>query len=602
MKNYFAKSIVIVAIAVAVLQSRDVAFAEPVTDARLHSASKEAANWLINGRDYNNQRFSPLAQINRDNVKKLKLKWKFRTGVPGTFQTTPLVADGKMYVSTAFSHVIAVDARTGSEVWRYKHERSTKKLFGGPSNRGVGLGYGKVFVATVDARLVALDRATGRKIWDVPLVTRESETESNSVIPTDNPILKDNVRGSTGVGASAAPLVYNGKVIVGITGVGYGLHLEKVAGSGLESAVVGIAGKYGQPGFLAAYDIETGAQIWKFETTKKLWEGQFAETTSYGENLHRDIKAEKEAAPRFRQAWKFGGGSIFHTPALDKESGLLFFGTGNPSPQAVGVGRPGDNLYTSSLVALDARTGKLVWYYQQVPHDLWGYDLASPPTLFDVEVRGKRVAAVGQASKMGWYFVHDRENGKLLFRSQAFVPQKNLFSPPNKEGIVVYPGAGGGANWSPTAYDPDLQFLYVASVHMPFEYKKHETAATPKSGPIAYTTLTPLKKFRKGTLSAIDLANNGRIAWQFTSTEPMVGGALTTQGGLVFSGEGNGDFSAFNSATGERLWAFKCGAGANAPPISFEIDGKQYIAIAAGGNALWGFKSGDSVFVFEIPE
>ncbi|MEO1542745.1 MAG: PQQ-binding-like beta-propeller repeat protein [Pseudomonadota bacterium] len=592
-------------IALAVLvqsQATGIALAEPVTDARLHAAGQETANWLINGREYNNQRFSPLTQIDRKNVKKLRLKWKFQTGVPGTFQATPLVENNVMYISTAFSHVIAVDARTGSEIWRYRHSLSAKKLFGGPSNRGVALGYGKVYVATVDARLVALDAATGRKVWEIPLVTRESDTESKAALSTNNPVLKDNVRGSTGVGAAAAPLVYNGKVIVGITGVGYGLHLEKVAGSGLESAVVGIAGKYGQPGFLAAFDAETGAQVWKFETTKDGWEGQFTETTAYGQNLGRDVEAEKNAAPRFRQAWKFGGGSIFHTPALDKSRGILFFGTGNPSPQGVGVGRPGDNLYTSSLIALDAKTGKLVWYFQQVPHDLWGYDVASPPTLFDVEINGKALAAVGQASKMGWYFVHERETGKFLFKSKAFVPQKNLFSPPSKDGITIYPGPGGGANWSPTAYDPELQFVYVSAVHMPFEYTKNETQATDKSEPTAYTTLKPLKKQRHGTLSAIDLANKGRIAWQFKSNEPMIGGTLATQGRLVFSGEGNGQFSAFDSVTGERLWTYDCGAGANAPPISFEVDGQQYIAIAAGGNALWGFKSGDSVLVFSLAE
>ncbi|MEQ8824416.1 MAG: PQQ-binding-like beta-propeller repeat protein [Filomicrobium sp.] len=557
---------------------------------------------MINGREYNNQRYSPLAQINRANVKTLRLKWEFKTGVAGTFQTTPLVENGIMYISTAFSHVIAVDAKTGSEVWRYRHSRRTKKLFGGPSNKGVALGYGKVYVATVDARLVALDAKTGRVVWDVPLVTRKIDTESKAVLSSDNPILKDNVRGSTGVGASAAPLLYNGKVIVGITGVGYGLHLEKVAGSGLESAVVGIAGQYGQPGFLAAFDSETGDEVWKFETTKEGWEGPFAERTAYGVDLKRDIEAEKEAAPRFRQAWKFGGGSIFHTPALDKETGVLFFGTGNPAPQGVGVGRPGDNLYTSSLVALDAETGKLVWYYQQVPHDLWGYDVASPPTLFDVEVKGQVVPAVGQASKMGWYFVHDRKSGKLLFRSEAFVPQQNLFSPPAESGTVIFPGPGGGANWSPTAYDPDLEFVFVNAVHMPFEYTKNETEATPNSEPIAYTTLKPLKKQRHGTLSAIDLSNKGRIAWQFKSTEPMIGGSLATAGRLVFSGEGTGQFSAFDSKTGEQLWTYKADAGANAPPVTFEVDGRQHVAVAAGGNALWGFKSGESVLVFSLPD
>ncbi len=579
------------------------ASAAEISDARMRSAGDDPANWILHARDYTNQRFSPLDQINTSNAGKLVPKWIFQTGIVGSFQTTPLVADGVMFISTPMSHVIALDAATGKQKWRYEHKRSAGKLCCGPANRGVSLGYGKVYVATVDAHLIALDQQTGSKIWDIALAKDQVTTEDRAVLQDADPRAQDAVSGSTGVGAVAAPLVYDGKVIVGITGVGYGMHFEDAVKKGQLTAVVGIAGKYGQPGFIAAFDAETGAEKWRFETIRNTkWEGDFVEKTAYGVDLRRDVAREKADAPQYADAWSFGGGSIWHSPAVDTKTGMIYFGTGNPSPQSMGDGRPGDNLYTVSLVALDAATGKLVWYYQQVPHDLWGYDVASPPVLFDATVDGKTVPAVGQASKIGWYFVHDRATGKLLFRSEEFVPHDNMFAPPTKEGVRVAPGAGGGANWSPTSYDSAKGVVYVAALHMPFTYRLETTPAKNGNPEVRYSAFEPAKEPQYGLLSAIDLKNEGKILWQRKTDEILVGGVLGTKGGLVFMGEGNGNFSAFDATDGKTLWSFQCGAGVNAPPITYAINGKQYVAVAAGGSSIWGFPSGDALVVFGLPD
>lgn len=594
------RSIITAAVAACLLASASPGHA--LDDTRMKAAASDTSNWLLHSRDYTNQRFSPLDQINTGNAAKLVPKFIYQTGINGTFSTTPVVADGIMYISTPFSNVVAIDAVTGKEKWRYEHKRTVDKLCCGPSNRGVSLGYGKVFIGTVDARLIALDQETGKKVWDVTVGESKNPTEDKNVLLEGDPRAKDSVSGSTGVGIVAAPLVYDGKVIIGITGVGYGLHFEDAVKTGQLTAVVGIAGKYGQPGFMAAFDAETGSEKWRFETTRKDWEGDFVEKTAYGVALNRDIAREKADAPEYKDAWSFGGGSIWHAPAVDTERGLLYFGTGNPSPQSMGEGRPGDNLYTMSLVALEAATGKLVWYYQQVPHDLWGYDVASPPVLFDAVVDGKTVPAVGQAGKVGWYFVHDRTTGKLLFKSDPFVPQDNIFVPPSKEGVRVAPGAGGGANWSPTSYDAAKGVVYVAALHMPFTYRLQTTPAKDGNPEVRYSAFEPAKEAHYGLLSAIDLKNNGKILWQHKTPEILVGGVLATKGNLVFMGEGNGAFSAFDAASGKKLWTFNCGAGVNAPPISYAVGGKQYVAVAAGGSSIWGFRTGDAVVVFGLPD
>jgi len=580
------------------------AVAAAIDDARLQAADEDAANWILPGRDYGDRRFSPLKDISRETVKRLVPKWIYQTGTAATFQTTPLVADGVMYVTAPFSHVMAVDARTGREIWRYEHKPATKKLCCGPANRGASLGYGRVYVATVDARLVALDQSTGKVVWDVALdpAATDGPSEDRGAISPGDATLKGAVSGATGVGANAAPLVYDGKIIIGITGVGYGLHLDSDRPGAPLGAVVGVAGRYGRPGFLAAYDAATGKEVWRFDTTKEGWEGEFLEKTAYGEKLPRDAAAEKAAAPDHKDAWRFGGGSIWHAPALDPKTGLIYFGVGNPSPQAAGESRPGDNLYTSSLVVLDAKTGRFVWSYQQTPHDLWGYDVASPPSLFDVDVGGRTVAAVGQASKLGWYFVHDRATGALLFKSEPYSPQSNLFHAPTPDGVVVAPGVGGGVNWSPAAVDPTSQTAFVAAMHWPATYRSQVIPAADGKPEVRYFSIEPVSEGTYGILAAIDLKAGGRIAWSTKLPQPLIGGALATAGGLVFTGEGGGDFSAFDATTGEKLWSFNCGAGVNAPPISFAVDGKQYVAVAAGGSQIWGFRQGGAVIVFGLPD
>jgi alcohol dehydrogenase (cytochrome c) len=577
--------------------------AEAIDDRRLKAAAETRGDWLHYGRDYTQQRFSPLDQINRQSVQRLVPKWIYQTGSAATFQTTPLVADGVMYLTAPFSHVVAVNAKTGRELWRYEHKRVSDKVCCGPANRGAALGYGKVYVATVDARLVALDQASGKPVWDIALAERDTTaTEDKKVLATGDPLHGRNITGSTGVGAVIAPLVYDGKVIVGITGVGYGLHLDSPRPGAPLGAVVGVAGRYGRPGFLAAYDAVTGKQLWKFDTTQDGWEGQFRTETPDGVALNRDIAAEKASLAQFRDAWKFGGGSIWHTPAVDVTTGMIYFGVGNPSPQAADSTRPGDNLYTVSLVALDASTGKLAWHYQQVPHDMWGYDVASPPTLFDAKVDGKPVPAVGQASKLGWYYVHDRRDGKLLFKSEAFVPQDNLFARPTPQGVRITPGPAGGSNWSPTSFDAARGTVYVAGMHIPMIYRTDELPADGDKPAVPYFVIEPSQEANWGTLTALDLSNKGRIAWQAKTEQPLVGGVLATAGGLVFTGEGDGTFAAFDATTGERAWSFNCGAGVNAPPVSYEVDGKQYVAVAAGGSQIWGFRQGGAVVVFGLAD
>ncbi|HPG89722.1 MAG TPA: PQQ-binding-like beta-propeller repeat protein, partial [Hyphomicrobium sp.] len=569
---------------VAGLQILQLAHAAGIDDARMKAAASDTGNWLLHSRDYTNQRFSPLDQVNAKTVKRLVPKWIYQTGTAATFQTTPLVADGVMYLSAPFSHVMAVDAATGAELWRYEHKSTAKKLCCGPANRGVALGYGKVYVATVDARLIALDQKTGAVLWDIAIVSPDGDpTEDATNLARDK--LKDqNVAGSTGVGAVAAPLVANGLVITGITGVGYGLHLDSNRPGAPLGAVVGFSGRFGRPGFLAAYDAATGKKVWHFDTTQEGWDGEYRSTTPDGVPLNRDIAAEKAAAKDNKDAWRFGGGSIWHTPALDTERGVIFLGLGNPSPQAAGEGRPGDNLYTSSLVAIELKTGKLLWHYQQIPHDIWGLDVASPPVLFDAKVGAETIPAVGQASKLGWFYVHDRATGKLLYKSEAFVPQENMFSLPTPEGVKVSPGVGGGANWSPVSLDTANNRAFIAAMHLPTTYRSAEIPAADGKPAIKYVVLDTDTAEKWGTLTALDLAANGKILWQQKTKDPLVGGVLATAGGLVFNGEGSGDFAAYDAATGEKLWRFACGAGVNAPPISYAIDGKQYVAVAAGGS------------------
>jgi glucose dehydrogenase len=569
----------------------------------INANNTKTQDWPSYGQDYSSKRFSAATQINTQNVKNLAQTWAFKSGVVASFQATPIVQDGVMYLSLPFNHVVALDAKTGKQLWRYEHDlRKDWKLCCGPANRGVAVFAGRVFIGTVDARLIALNAKTGAKEWDIDVVENAILTEGQDSLDKSDPNSARKVTGGTGVGIAMAPVVYKGKVIVGITGVGYGLHIDNPREDAPLGAVIGVAGRYGRPGFLAAYDVNNGKRVWQFDTIPdKGWEGVFAEKLEDGVTFNRDVAQEKTDLAKYPDAARFGGGSAWSTPAIDATTDTLYFGTGNPSPQMNDISRPGDNLYTVSLVALDVNTGKRKWHYQQVPHDLWGYDLASPPVLFNYNFNGKTIAAVGQASKTGWFYIHDRATGKLLKKSDAFVPQQNMFKKATFEGMVVYPGILGGANWSPVSVDEANQRVFVAAIHAPIKYTLHETPGKGGAPAIRYAASEPTQDPRWGLLSSIDLSS-GKIIWQNKTTQPLIGGVLGTAGGLVFMGEGNGSFNAYNSQTGEMLWQAKSEFGVNAPPITYTIDGVQYIAVASGGSSIFGYKQGDVLLVYALPK
>jgi glucose dehydrogenase len=574
----------------------------------LPSYASDAANtnsdqdWAYYGKDHTNQRFSPLTQINTGNVGKLKLAWKYNTGMSATFQTSPIVVAGVMYITTPFNDVIALHAETGTEIWRYHHELRTDKFCCGPANRGPAVKYGKVYTVTIDSRLIALDQNTGEVLWDITITDPDAGKgellepllgvkELGGAVQT----------GQTGYTANLAPQIYDGKIFVGITGAGYGLHLEFEEDGKQILSVGGLSGGgHGLRGFLVAYDAHSGEEIWRWYTVPESgWEGQWRETTPDGINLNRDIPAEKKSFDRYKDTWRYGGGSIYTTPAIDPESGLIYIGTGNPSPQMDDTTRPGDNLHTVSLVALDINSGKMQWYYQQVPHDRWGYDVASPPVLFDYINDGKTIKAVGQASKLGWFYIHDRKTGELLLRSEPFIQQENLFAKPDEDGERIVPGTLGASSWSPVAYHPGLQSVYIAGIYQPSMFYSRTLTPEPGKPWESYTFFRQTDEDDWGMFSAVSV-NTGKILWQQKTDEPMVGGVLATAGNLIFTGEGNGYFNAYDAGTGEKLWQYKSEFGVNAPPVSFAINGKQYIAVAAGGNSLFGYKTGDEILVFSL--
>ncbi|KAB2970611.1 PQQ-binding-like beta-propeller repeat protein [Zoogloea sp.] len=559
--------------------------------------------WPTYGLDHSNRRYASIGQINTANVATLTRAWAYQSGVKATFQATPIMVDRKVFLSLPFNDVVALDAVSGRLLWRYTHmRRKDYPLCCGPANRGVAVADGKVFIGTVDARLVALDASSGKVLWDVEVADGDSaRRESVTTLTESDPLRKATIAGQSGVGIAMAPVVHKGKVLIGVTGVGYGLHLDSDRDGAPLGAVVGFAGSYGRPGFLAAFDVNTGKRVWQFDTiAPSHWEGEFRRTTPDGVPLHRDIEKERADLPKYPDAARYGGGSAWSTPAIDAENGLLYFGTGNPSPQMDGSSRPGDNLYTVSLVCLEVETGRIRWHYQQVPHDQWGYDVASPAVLFDYPLNGERVPAVGQAAKIGWYYIHNRLTGELLRKSDEFVVHQNTFTNPTPEGQVILPGVLGGINWSPTAVDEKRLIAYVPAIHWPVKYTKRAIPATQEKPALEYTTLEPLMDVpRWGVLSAIDLAT-GRMKWQHRTAQPLVGGVLATAGELVFMGEGNGRFNAYDAATGQTLWSDQLDAGVNAPPITWQIDGIQYVGVAAGGNQIFGYKAGDTFQVYRL--
>jgi alcohol dehydrogenase (cytochrome c) len=317
--------------------------------------------------------------------------------------------------------------------------------------------------------------------------------------------------------------------------------------------------------------------------------------------LHRNIAREKADSAKFADTWKTGGGSVWQAPAVDRELGLVIFTVGNPSPDLDGSGRPGDNLHTNSIVALDFRTGRLKWHYQQIPHDVWDLDTTSPVVLIEVaDSTGQRVKAVAQAGKHGWVDILDRATGKPIRRTANFVPQANMYALPTLKGTRMLPGANGGSEWSAPAYNPTTGYLYVLGLHQPMLYKVRSEPLKPPAmwlGGAFVGTGEP----EYGLFSAVDLSS-GRIAWQIRIAKPMIGGALATAGGVVFTGTPDKEFLAFDAKSGKQLWSYRANGGVNAPPATYAVGGRQYVAVAAGGNFQINSPRSDELLVFALQD
>lgn len=532
------------------------AFATPsgaqVTDDILSSGHRgDPSTWPYYGGDYSQSRYSDLDQINRDNVKRLQPAWTFHTGVYNVssgLETTPVVHGGAMYLTTPRvgrdQWVIKLDARDGREVWRTALPQGAAVFCCGANNRGATLYEDKVYVATIDASLYALDQETGVIAWKVATA-----------------------RGEDGYSQTSAPLAFNNKIILGAAG-----------------------GEYGIRGFLKAFDADTGELLWTWYTIPSPedggWLGDWVETLpGVGLSLNRDIAAEKASVERYPNAWKTGGGAVWTTPSMDPNLGLVYVITGNPGPDYDGTVRPGDNRWSDSICAIRAMDGTLAWAFQYLPHDIWDSG-GPPPILFDVEWEGKSVPAVGLFTKIGFFYLFDRATGKLLKVSEPYAPQQNFLAPLTTEGIVIAPGSAGGSNWSPTAYSPVTRLAYTAGMHWPMRMTtrpggEYRAGASYQGGNASFGVGDELEKW--GLLTAMDPIA-GRVAWQTRTKLPLFSGVIATAGGLVFAGQSDNSFDAWDAASGEHLWRWETDAGCNAAPMTYESAGRQFVVVACGGS------------------
>lgn len=544
------------------------------------------SNWSTHGGDLYNRRYSQLDRITTKNVKDLKPAWITSLGSGKEFkysgEATPLVVDGVMYVTTGANNVIALDAVSGEKVWEYEPDidEGLDTVCCGWNNRGVAVGDGKVFATLLDARLIALDQKTGEVLWETEVANWEE-----------------------GYTITNAPLYYNGKVYTGVAG-----------------------GEYGIRGRMMAYDSDLGREVWRFNTIPGPGEEGYDQGSwPYGEN----------------DSWLTGGAPVWQTPAVDPELGYIYFAAGNTAPDLDGSNREGDNLFADSVLALDAETGEYKWHFQEVHHDIWDLDPANPVVLYDVEMDGEMRKGIAQAGKTSWVYFLDRTNGKPLVgidekevpqeerqktaatqpypKGDSFVPQEvteedvkrdlsdafegeigKIFDPFWDVPLTLRPSPQGGANWPPSAYNPETEYFYVLGNNNYFSFARHEDQEFSEGDAYMGSVWAPVQEApQRGTVTAIDVKTN-KIAWQVEWDAIAYSGVLTTKGNLVFVGHNDGRIIAYDAKTGDQVWEYMTDAGANAPPISYEVDGVQYISILSAGNALAGSKHGDKLFTFAL--
>jgi alcohol dehydrogenase (cytochrome c) len=519
-----AKILVVLTITLSTVNAQD------ITTKDLLDGLANPARWLTYSGDYTGQRFSPLTQITPANVGQLAAQWTFQTGVNNKFEASPIVIDGTLYITGALNHAWAIDGRTGKQIWRYQRALPQGlKVCCGLVNRGFAVLGDRLFMVTLDAHVVALEMKTGKVIYDIEMAA-----------------VKD------GFAATGAPLVVKDKVIVGVAG-----------------------GEFANRGFIDAYDAKTGARAWRFYTIP-------APGEPGSETWQGDI-------------WQRGGGPTWLTGTYDPALNLLYWGTGNPSPDWDGTVRPGDNLYTGSLVALDADTGTLKWHYQYTPHDTHDWDANEIPVLADLMIRDRPRKVVIMANRNGFFYVNDRVTGEFLL-GKPFVnttwakeigsdgrPRVLPDTDPTPAGTVACPDWYGGTNFMSPSYDPGRKLFFVTVRETCARFISRPTPATSGLGDrtLGGTVQMVNDPKRYGALRAIDPVTAER-KWEIVYNDAGWAGVLATAGGVVFSGDHEGNFFAAESATGRKLLTFQTGAAIYAPPTSYAIDGRQYVVMPSG--------------------
>ena len=492
---------------------------------------KDPTRWLTNGGEYNGQRSSPLTQITPENVSQLTPQWTFQTGTLGSFQTTPVVVDGVLYVTGFNNNAWAIDGRSGRTIWRYRRELPDDlKLCCSAVNRGFAVLGDRLFMATLDAHLIALDMKTGTVLYDVELADH-----------------------ALGYSATVAPLVVKDKVIVGIAGAEYGIR-----------------------GFIDAYDAQTGKRAWRFYTV-----------AGPGDPGARSWPMDSDA-------YKRGGGSVWVTGTYDPQMNTVFYGTGNPGPDYYSAVREGDNLYTASLVALDADTGQLRWHYQFTPHDVHDWDSTQVPVLADIAVAGQSRKVVMFANRNGFFYTLDRNTGKVIV-AKPFVTTtwakeigpdgRPVLLPghlPDEDGEKTCPDLGGGTNFMSPSYDPVTRLFFVTARETCATFFAYDQPFKPGEQYTGGATSRPRDQKNFGAVRAIDPVT-ATIKWEFRYPTTSASGVLTTASGLVFAGDGDGNIMGFESRTGKNLWHYQLGFPMRSTAgTTYMLDGRQYLLVPAG--------------------
>ena len=501
----------------------------PVTWERLVNAADEPENWLMYSSTLDSQRHSRLTQVNTDNVTELEFKWAYQIPEIDRAETTPTVVDGIMFITEAPSNVVAVDAVTGRQYWRYDHEMPDDlRICCGRNNRGVAILGETLYMSTLDAHLVAIDARTGNVRWDVEVADYEK-----------------------GYSKTAAPLIVKNTVVTGIAG-----------------------GEFGIRGFIDGYDADTGERVWR--------------TYTIAGPGNPDVSSWSD------DSWETGGGASWITGSYDAELNLIYWGTGNPGPDWNGDVRLGDNLYSDSALALNGDTGEMEWYFQFTPHDVHDWDAIQVPILADIQHQGRERKVMMWANRNAFYYTIDRETGEFLlgnpYALQTWAtgldsdgrPIRVPGTTPTYEGVVVSPSIGGGTNWFSPAYSPQTELFYVNAFDGEQKFFKrdeeYEAGSRFTGGGGQY--IQAIDTYNSA-IRAID-PSTGDIKWEFPIQPRSSAGILTTAGGLLFSGSVDGYFYALDASNGSELWHMSLGQRVHSAPMSFAVDGKQYVTIAAG--------------------